>query len=298
MPLLKIRYTITFLFISLWLLCPSLSNAQEKVYRIGPNDVLTVTIYAGGEKQYESALTVSGTGTINAPFIGSFKAKGFTPSELEKKITEPLARDYFVNPKVNIQMKEYRSLHYYISGAVKSPGLHHTTSEANLLVLIAKAGGVLSERGNFAYVMRDSADAVLAGEKIEKLASRMKPMKVDLQKLLDGSDMSVNPALRPGDVVYIPVKEDLSLAESTIYVEGEIKNPGAYDYQPGLTALNACIMAGGFDTFAAPNRTQIIRTKGDGVEIIKINLNHVKAGKITDIELKPGDRVHVPETWL
>jgi polysaccharide export outer membrane protein len=58
-------------------------------------------------------------------------------------------------------------------------------------------------------------------------------------------------------------------------------------------------MAGGFDTFAAPNRTKIIRSlTADQREIIKINLNHVKAGKIPDIELKPGDRIHVPETWL
>ncbi|MDY7038494.1 MAG: polysaccharide export protein, partial [Thermodesulfobacteriota bacterium] len=76
------------------------------------------------------------------------------------------------------------------------------------------------------------------------------------------------------------------------------KKPGLYDFQPGMTAMNACIMAGGFDKFAAPNRTRIIRTKGDEVEVIKINLNHVKEGKTPDIELQPGDRIHVPETWL
>jgi len=298
MPLIKTKYITTFLLIALLFLCPSLSDAQEKVYRIGANDVLSITIYAGGEEQYKSELTVSARGTINAPFIGTVQAKGLTPTQLEKQITEPLARDYFVNPKVNIQMKEYHSLHYYITGAVKSPGLYTMASEATLLVLIIKAGGVLPKHGNQAYIMRDSTDAVMAGEKVETLVSRTEPLKVDLQRLLDQGDMSVNPPLEPGDVVYIPMKESLDLAESKIYIEGEIKKPGAYDYQPGLTALNACIMAGGFDTFAAPNRARIIRTKEDGVEIIKINLNHVKAGKIADIELKPGDRVHVPETWL
>jgi polysaccharide export outer membrane protein len=81
-------------------------------------------------------------------------------------------------------------------------------------------------------------------------------------------------------------------------VEGEVKNPGAFDYQQGMTAFNACVMAGGFDKFAAPNRTKIIRQRGKHVKTIKINLNRVKAGKIPDIELQPGDRVHVPETWL
>ena len=57
-------------------------------------------------------------------------------------------------------------------------------------------------------------------------------------------------------------------------------------------------MAGGFAQFAARNRAEIIRQNGDKVEVIKINLNDVQKGKISDIELKPGDRIHIPETWL
>jgi polysaccharide export outer membrane protein len=110
--------------------------------------------------------------------------------------------------------------------------------------------------------------------------------------------MSLNLILQSGDVVYIPLEKALDLAESKIYVEGEVRRPGVYDYQLGLTALNAIIMAGGFGKFAAPNRTRIIRKQGDKQETIKINLNDVKKGKIPDIELKPGDRIHVPETWL
>ncbi|MBW1737775.1 MAG: polysaccharide biosynthesis/export family protein [Deltaproteobacteria bacterium] len=295
---MKPGYVLPLLFQIVLLIFPAISGSQGKAYRIGPNDVLTLTIHAGGEKQHEGNLTVSADGTINAPFIGAIKAEGLTPSQLEKQITEPLATDYFVNPKVNIYIKEYHSLHYYITGAVEKPGLYEMTTEASLLELIAKAEGVSLERGNVAYIMRSSADEVISGEKVEDLASRKEPIKVDLQRLLDRGDMSVNLILEPGDVVYIPLKKALDLAVSKIYVEGEVKKPGLYDYQPGMTAMNACIMAGGFDRFAAPNRTRIIRKKGKGVEIIKINLNRVKEGKIPDIELKPGDRLHVPETWL
>lgn len=295
---MKPGYVLPLLFQIILLIFPAISDSQGKAYQIGPNDVLTVTIHAGGEKQHEGDLTVSAEGTINAPFIGTVKAKGMTPSQLEKQITDPLARDYFVNPKVNISVKEYHSLHYYISGAVEKPGLYEMTTEASLLELIAKAEGVVAERGNVAYIMRSSADEVLSGEKAEDLASRKEPIKVDLQRLLDKGDMNVNLILQPGDVVYIPLKKALDLAVSKIYIEGEVKKPGLYDYQQGMTAMNACIMAGGFDRFAAPNRTRIIRKKGDKVEVIKIDLNDVKEGKTPDIELKPGDRLHVPETWL
>jgi polysaccharide export outer membrane protein len=83
-----------------------------------------------------------------------------------------------------------------------------------------------------------------------------------------------------------------------IYIEGKIENPGVYDYQPGLTALSACIMAGGFAKFAAPNRARIIRQTEDGPKTIKLNLNKVISGELADLPLKLGDRIHIPESWL
>jgi len=296
--IIETAFIIPLLFQAFLLLSPGLSAAQIKAYLIGPRDILTLAIYAGGEEQQEVDLTVSAQGMINVPFIGPVKAEGLTIPQLETLIAEPLARDYFVDPQVNIRIKEYHSLHYYISGAVKDPGMYEMSSRASLMELIAKAGGVLPERGNVAYILRASSGQIPEGKKIEDLLPHKNPIKVDLKRLLDKGDMSCNPILRSGDVVYIPLEKALDLAESKIYVEGEVRRPGVYSYQVGLTALNACIMAGGFGKFAAPNRTKIIRRQGDRQEIIKINLNDVKGGKIPDIELKPGDRIHVPETWL
>jgi polysaccharide export outer membrane protein len=272
--------------------------AQTTAYRIGPRDVLTLTIYAGGERQHAANLTVSSRGIINVPFIGPIRAGGLNISQLENAITKPLAADYFVNPEVNIIVSEYHSLQYYVSGAVGSPGLYEMKSEATLLELIAKAGGVSSNRGNIAYILHPSANHIDPEKKNHSLFSDKDPIKIDLKKLLDKGDMSQNVVLQSGDVVYIPLQSSLNLAESKIYLEGEVKRPGAYDYQEGMTALNACIMAGGFSKFAAPNRTKIIRQDGDKQVIIKVNLNDVKKGKIPDAEIRPGDRIHIPETWL
>ena len=274
------------------------SNAQNNDYLTGPRDILTLIIYAGGEEQQKVDLTVSAQCTINAPFIGPISVKGLSIRQLESAITEPLAKDYFVNPQVNIRVKEYHSLHYYISGAVKSPGMYEMSSKTSLMELLAKAGGVLPERGNVAYVLREPLEKIHGGERIEEFILRKDPIKIDLKRLLDLGDMSYNIALQPGDVIYIPLEKTLDLAESKIYVEGEVKKPGVYDFQVGLTAMNACIMAGGFDKFAAPNRTKIIRRNKENQEIIKINLDNVREGKIPDIELRPGDRIHVPEAWL
>jgi polysaccharide export outer membrane protein len=274
--------------------------AQLSDYHLGVHDVIQLTIFAGGEKQNDVALTVSSTGMINVPLIGSIEAAGLTVHELEAIVHEPLASDYFVNPQVTIIIKEYHSLRYNISGAVKSPGLYEMSSRATLMELIAKAGGVTAGRGNVAYIMRDT-DHQPTGDGTSQAAEQVttyEPIKVDLQLLLDQGDMSKNIVLQTGDVVYIPLESSLDVAQSKIYVEGEVKSPGVYTYQPGLKALKACILAGGFTKYAAANRARIIRKKGDEQEIIKINLEAVKKGAIADLELMPGDLIHVPQTWL
>ena len=289
-----------FLLIILFLAGPSTPDVkgQDQPLKIGPEDVLTITIYAGGDLEHQSDATVSAQGIVDAPFIGTVKAAGLTPSQLEKKIAEPLAKDFFVDPKIHVRIKNFRSINYYISGSVQSPGLYEMTSQASLLELIAKAGGISPDAGNVAFIMRSAAKRMLNREPIEEVMSRSEPITVDLLGLLERGEQSQNPMLAPGDVIYIPPKQALNQSASKIYVEGQVGKPGLYDYQRGMTALGVCIMAGGFVKFSAPNRAKIIRKRGDDVETIKVNLLDVQDGKISDVELKPGDRVFIPESWF
>lgn len=277
---------------------PDVSQAQD--YQVGPGDVLTITVFAGGELQQELNLTVSEEGVLKGPFIGSIQAEGKPLRELESEITQIMEEDYFVNPQVTVSIREYHSLHYYISGAVQSPGSYETSSKASLLDLLAKAGGPIAERrDDVAYILREASDELTAGETIENLLSHKEPIKVDLKKLLEEGDTTYNLILQSGDVVYIPFRKAPDFGSTKIIIQGEVNSPGIYDYQEGLTALTACIMAGGFAQFAAPNRTKIYRKKEGGeVEVIKINLKNVQKGKSPDLKLEPGDRIEVPETWL
>jgi len=276
------------LCISLLFLAPIHSFAQKSAttYKVGPGDIITVIIRAGGIEQAKTDLLVSDQGEITIPFIGNIKVLGLTLKKLEQKIYTPLEKDYFVDPQVNIQMKEYHSLSYTISGAVDEPGKYELDFHPSLLDLIAKAGGVEKERGNIAYVLRYSQ------------GSENDPIAKDLSKLLDEGDMSQNVMLETGDKIYIPQGQKLDQTKTSIYLEGEIKKPGMLDFQPGLTALSACIMAGGFGKYAAPNRARIIRIEGTKHKIIKIDLDKIKEGNTPDFPLKPGDRIHIPETWL
>ena len=241
-----------FLFISL-LAGPA--SAQEQEYRIGLRDVIGVNVFAGGEEQISEDVTVAADGMITLPLLGAVPADGLTLSELKKNSIEPLALKYFIDPQVTVSIKEYHSLSFYISGSVAKPGHYELDKKPTILELIAKAGGMMPDHGHSAYIMRESHDP-----QAEK--GTAKPIVIDLKPLMDYGDMTNNIELATGDVIHIPRENELDQATNSIFVEGELKNPGVYPFQQGITALSACILAGGFNDYAAPNRAKIIRGRG------------------------------------
>lgn len=272
--------------------------AQGDGYHIAPGDVLSLSIFAGGAVEHSVQLRVNENGEVSAPFLGPIQAEGLTLSELQARIYEPLAADYYVNPEINLYVTDYHTFKYYITGAVKSPGLYETHDKQTLLKLLAQAGGSSENRSNTAYILRDSTDQIQEGEDVENLLALKEPLKVDLQKLIDEGNLNENITLQPGDVVYIPSEDEGDISDSSIFVQGEVKRPGEYTYKDGMTALNACIIAGGFAKFAAPNRTKVVRKEGDRQKIYKIDLNDVIDGDIPDMQLQPGDIISVPESWF
>ncbi|UCG13985.1 MAG: SLBB domain-containing protein [Deltaproteobacteria bacterium] len=274
--------------------------AQDKAYIIGPGDVLSVVIFAGGKTQDSLNIAVSSEGTINFPFLGKIKTEGFSIEQVTEMVTRPLAEDYFVNPQVIINVKDYKSKKVYITGAVENPGLYPLdSSNTTLLELISKAGGVTKDRSNFAYILKGSIEDLDPAKGMSELVQQKKSVHVNLRELLEQGISDRNIEIQAGDVVYIPPTTFSNLTHYKVYVLGKVEKPGVYDFQDGLTALDACVLAGGFAKYSAPNRTVITRRQEDSKqETIMVNLDKVRNGKAKDIELKPGDRIYVPESWL
>jgi len=289
-------YLGAVLFWGLFVQATGASETKENT--IGPGDRIELTIIVGGEPQHESVTTVSSTGTIKVPFLGEIKAAGLARNELEEAIRAPLAKDYYVDPKVNITVESLGGDGYYIWGAVQEPGLIKMPPNTRLLKLIVSAGGVTADAGTTAYIIRNVQDASAQVTSEKDLPPESHRIEVPLKQLLERGDAGENPVVQLGDIVYIPFKETLSDNSDKIYIEGEIANPGAYDFQEGITALKACIAAGGFGEYAAPNRAKIFRGSGRRVRTIKINLIRVQKGKARDILLKPDDRIHIPKSWF
>jgi protein involved in polysaccharide export with SLBB domain len=103
-------------------------------------------------------------------------------------------------------------------------------------------------------------------------------------------------AHRLADGYYVNPRVIVGVKESAakVFVLGEVARPGAYSAKDGLTALNACILAGGFSEYAALNRVKVVRQGKDRTDVYKIDLGKVRKGQKPDLVLKPGDRIEVP----
>lgn len=84
---------------------------------------------------------------------------------------------------------------------------------------------------------------------------------------------------------------------SRVRVTGAVRQAKSMVYRDGMTVLDAVLEAGGVNDFAAPNRTKLYRKTPAKLEVISIKLDNILTGGNldTNVDLKPGDIITVPE---
>ncbi|MEC9344718.1 MAG: polysaccharide biosynthesis/export family protein [Pseudomonadota bacterium] len=106
-------------------------------YRLGASDKLRVTVF--GEEDLSGEFELDGSGTISLPLIGQVQADRLTLRELEDRIVTRLKDGYLRDPKVNIEVLNYRP--FYILGEVNSPGSYPYRAGLNVLNAVVIGGG-------------------------------------------------------------------------------------------------------------------------------------------------------------
>jgi polysaccharide export outer membrane protein len=255
------------------------SDAARSGYIIGAQDVLTITVWDAPD--LSGKYTVEADGTFTFPLIGRVKAGGLTLRQCETDLTKRLADGYFKNPQVSVAVESYRSQRIFIVGEVRNPGTYPLTGDMTLIEAIARAGSTTISAGPEAIVVHAPAGKTASGPALPG-QSASEIIKIDLKGLQSGA-LSQNLALRDGDTIFI------SRAES-IYVFGQVRNPGAYALQSTeTTVLQALSLAGGVTDRGATNRIKIVR-------VVKGEKKELKV-KLTDPVL-PGDTIIVPERYF
>jgi polysaccharide export outer membrane protein len=268
------RWTLA---LSLALFAPCAAHAQAADYRIGPQDILAITVFDQPALGGKYAVEIDGS--FSFPLLGRMRAGGFTMRDLESALTTELGNGYFKNPQVTVVVDQYRSQRVFIVGEVRNAGTYALTGDMTLIEALAKAGSATPTAGDEVIITRaKSAD----GQAGPVVASGSDVVRVNLRNLQRGASSVPNIELRDGDTVFVPRAE-------LVFVYGQVKNPGSYPVPSGTTALQALSLAGGTTQYAATGRLKVIRVEGDSTTELRI--------KLSDI-VRPGDTIVVPERYF
>ncbi|WP_374512659.1 polysaccharide biosynthesis/export family protein [Brevundimonas sp.] len=109
-------------------------------YRIGPADVLTLSVFQVSDLSFEE-VRVDASGALQLPLIGSIQAAGYTPAELSRELERRLGERFLRNPQVSVTVKEAADQKVTIDGAVTKPGVYEMRGRTTLLQAIAMAEG-------------------------------------------------------------------------------------------------------------------------------------------------------------
>ena len=106
-------------------------------YKLGTGDAVRVTVF--GHEDLSGEFEVAGSGRVSLPLVGEVPAGGMTVRQLEQAIIAKLQPDYLKNPRVAVEVLNYRP--FYILGEVNQPGSYAYVNGMRVINAVALAGG-------------------------------------------------------------------------------------------------------------------------------------------------------------
>jgi polysaccharide biosynthesis/export protein len=211
-------------------------------YRVGPGDLLRVSVF--DHPELAADLRVSQSGNLTFPLLGQLAVAGKSPHDIESTLVEGLAGGGFVHqPQVSVLVIDYQSQKISVMGQVTRPGQYALTASQHAIDLLAEAGGVVN------LVAAD--DATL----IKRNGDRV---PIDLVAMFAG-DPRQNPEVAAGDTIYVP-------RAPQFYVYGEVQRPGVYRLERRMTVSQAISAGGGLTPKGSDRRALVKRRDATGKE--------------------------------
>ncbi len=159
---------------------------------------------------------------------------------------------------------------FSVFGEVGKPGSYPLEHETTILEAISIAGGPTQNADTQKLELLRTEDGV------------QRKFILNIQQILKVSGGSEEFMIRDGDVIYQPRAE-------FFFVMGEVKKPGTYRLEEGMTVTKAISIAGGFTEKASKKKVKILREEnGKQVE------HRAEPNEI----IQPQDIVQVPQSFF
>jgi len=286
---------------------PASSSASPSVrvgarYVIARDDLLEV--YIVGLQELSREYRVDGDGMITMAMLPQpVMAAGLTLDQLSDALRKDLLdAGVLTDPQITVTVKSSPWNSVVLSGAVRKPGVYPVYGHTTLLELLTESEGLSEDAGNTAIVTRAESAPRGPGLDSARTAQEGNPaisptVKVDVWRLWQNGDASLNVDLYPGDRVMVQ-------RAGIIYVVGAVTRAGGFllsNNQEQMTVLKAIALAGSFTRTAKPTKAVIIRKLSDasgGRQEVPVDLKKVLSNRAPDQQLLASDVLYVPESGV
>ncbi|WP_236655003.1 polysaccharide biosynthesis/export family protein [Burkholderia pyrrocinia] len=266
--------------------------APPGAYRIGPGDVLQITVWdhpelaaaqgAATQNAPRAADPVAGfvvdqNGDLSFPFAGKVPVGGLTAATAQTRIVAALARVYR-DPQVTLRVASFRSQQVYIDGEVRTPGGQPVNDvPMTLYEALGRAGGM-------SPAADQSRIALVRGGVTYPL---------DLTRMLRHGQNPADVVLAPGDLLHVPARNEYG-----VYVMGEVNKPSlALPLRDGRLTLSDALSQAGSVNAGTADAAQMFVIRGSQTgnpQVFHLDARSpVSMVLANEFELQPRDIVYV-----
>ncbi|RDU96136.1 sugar ABC transporter substrate-binding protein [Trinickia dinghuensis] len=260
-------------------------------YRVGPGDVLQITVWDHPElaaalgqitpttrtDDAAPGFVVDEKGNVQFPYAGTVHVAGDSVEQIRHKIVSRISKVY-KSPEVTVRVASFRATEIFIDGDVGKPGsVQINDIPMTLTEAIGRAGG-----------FTDAAD-----QSRVTLIRGGKRYPISFAELVRGGHSPSEIVLRPGDMVHVGSRD-----ENGVYLMGEVNKPATIlPMRDGrLTLAEALSQAGSLNPGTAyAKQLFVIRdSTGSNPQIYHLDATSpVSMVLANQFQLEPKDVVYV-----
>jgi polysaccharide export outer membrane protein len=252
--------------------------SHDTEYAVGAQDVLKITVF--DEPTLTGSYRVDTDGSFQYPMLGRVQAGGKKLRDIETDLSHKLEDGFVRRAQVTIDVEQFRSRSIFVVGEVRSPGKYPMGGQMTVIEALAAAGSTTPNASSEILILRprdpDASQPMKPSD-----ADRANVTRISLAELQLGR-LSENINLQEGDTIFVAKAEKF-------FVTGQVKSPGAYTHEKGLTVLQAISLAGGLTEKGSNRRVRVIRMVNGRKAELKVDLSD---------NVQPGDTLVVPQRLL
>jgi len=273
------------------------SSAEETSSTEGKTTIIEVGnklfLNMPNEADFADVFEVDKKGQINVPEIGKVTVAGKTIQRVENEIKLQLSGVYKGLEQFYVEIRA-RDLLVTVLGYVNEPSQVSIPEDGNIQMVISQAGGLKP------------------GAQLNKLQIRRgdESISFDYKAYLDSGDPDKLPALKSGDIVFVPVSpllgnvqidfdaQTLSASgdaegnEKAVTLFGELHSPGSFSYKEDMNIIDALMRAEGVTRYADVTKIRVIRNGEPEIFDLKQYLDSGEESLLPRIE--GGTTIYVP----